>query len=871
MSDFTPMIKQYLEIKEQYKDCILFYRVGDFYETFFDDAEIASRILNIVLTGKDCGKEERAPMAGIPYHAAESYIIKLIDNGYKVAICEQLEDPSKAKGLVKRDVIRVITPGTIVSDNLVGNKNSNYLSSVYIDDENASIASLDVSTGETIILKISADEKIIYDELEKINPSEILLQDKLSGKKIFAQLKRLDRLLELIPEDSYNLEICKNLILEQFRNYDMIVRFDNAGLMAFGILLDYVLETLKIPNLYLKEPEFEIKSKYLEIDNFTRKNLELLESIRSNKNSSSTLLNTIDKTKTAMGGRLIKKFILKPLLDVDEIEARLNAVEELINKRNILHELRNYLDNIYDIERILGKLNYNNATPRDLIALKMSLRVLPDIFKLLSYRESQLLEKLNKDLDILDDIYYLIDKSINDDPPNTLKDGGIIKDGYNEEIDKLRYLTQNSKKLLIELEQREKEKTGIKSLKVGYNKVFGYYIEITTKNLNLVPDYYIRKQTLTNCERYITEELKQLEMDITEAEINLVNMEYQLFMQIRDKIISETKRIQETISVISFLDVLQSFAYASMENNYIKPAVNNERKIIIKNGRHPVIEKMDKKNLFVANDVYLNDAENMIHIITGPNMAGKSTYMRQIALIVIMAQMGCFVPADEAVIGVVDKIFTRVGASDDISSGQSTFMVEMNEVAYILKNATSKSLIILDEIGRGTSTFDGLSIAWAVVEYIAMNIKAKTLFATHYHELVKLEDELPNVKNFYVSVYKSGDDIVFLRKILNGSMSQSFGIQVAKMAGVPDSVIKKAKRILAGLEKNNKKFERIYEESPVTQLDIFSIYNNKVIEAIKNIDVDNMTPLEALNKLNELKNLVPGSDKIKDEQNKNIG
>ncbi|TZE80804.1 DNA mismatch repair protein MutS [Calorimonas adulescens] len=871
MSDFTPMIKQYLEIKEQYKDCILLYRVGDFYETFFEDAEIASRVLNIVLTGKDCGKEDRAPMAGIPYHAAESYIIKLVDNGYKVAICEQLEDPSKAKGLVKRDVVRVVTPGTIISDNLVGNKDSNYLSSIYIDGENASVSSLDVSTGDTIILRLTNDIDYIYDEIVKINPSEILLPRKLSNTKLFQRLNNNDRLVELMLDDEYDLDRYRKQLLEQYGdNTDLIDKFDNVSLMAFGALLNYVLDTLKISNLYLKQPEFETKSKYMEIDNFTRRNLELVESIRSNKNGS-TLLNIIDRTKTAMGGRLLKRYILNPLYSVNEIKVRLEAVEEIIIKKDLLNKFREHLAQIYDIERLLGKLNYNNANPRDLIALKESLKVLPDIFNTLCGCESDLFNIFKEEIDTLDDIYLLIDKAIVDDPPNTLKDGGIIKTGYNDEIDKLHYLTLNSKKLLMDLEQKEREKTGIKSLKIGYNKVFGYYIEVTTKNLNLVPSYYIRKQTLANCERFITEELKRLESDITEAEIKLTTLEYQLFMEIRNKIISEIDRIQKTVFVIAYLDVIQSYAYVSIENNYVKPEINNGDKIIIKNGRHPVIEKLDKKNLFVANDVNLDNENNLIYIITGPNMAGKSTYMRQVALIVIMAQMGCFVPADHAIIGVVDKVFTRVGASDDISSGQSTFMVEMNEVAYILKNATSKSLIILDEIGRGTSTFDGLSIAWAVIEYISIKIKAKTLFATHYHELVKLEDELPNVKNFYVSIYKNGDDIVFLRKIMKGSMSQSFGIQVAKMAGVPEEVINKAKRLLKSLERSEKNFNKIHEKSPATQLDIFSIYTNKIVELIKNIDINTMTPLDALNKLNEIKNLLTGGDQTRDEQNKNIG
>lgn len=869
MSEFTPMIKQYLEIKEQYKDCILFYRVGDFYETFFGDAEIASKILNIVLTGKDCGKEERAPMAGIPFHAANNYINKLIDNGYKVAICEQLEDPLKAKGLVKRDVIRIVTPGTLIGDNLVGNKNSNYICSLYEGEEYISIATLDVSTSETIIVRVSADNNNLYNEIEEINPSEILLHEKFLRDKIYSQLEDLNKAIQIIPSTDYNLNIFKDIILKQYGKQESLDKFSETDIMSFGMLLEYVIKTLKIPNLYLKEPEFEFKSNNLEIDYFTRKNLELIESIRSNKNNTA-LLNILDKTKTAMGGRLIKKYILKPLLNVEEINERLNAVDELYNKKDILYNLRMVLDKIYDIERILGKLNYNNVSPRDLILLKSSIGILPNISEFLSQTECELLNKLFKNLDTLEDIYALIDDSIDDDPPNDFKDGNIIKDGYNDEIDKLRFLRQNSKKLLIDLEQREKEKTGIKSLKIGYNKVFGYYIEVTSKYINLVPNNYIRKQTLANCERYITEELKQLEFDITEAENKLIELEYEQFVLIRDMIVSETKRIQNTILILSQLDVLQSFAYVSIENNYIKPVVNDNGKIIIKNGRHPVIEKIDKNNLFIANDVYLDNNENMIHLITGPNMAGKSTYMRQIALIVIMAQTGCFVPADEAYIGIVDRIFTRVGASDNISSGQSTFMVEMNEVAYILKNATQKSLIILDEIGRGTSTLDGLSIAWAVVEYISINIKAKTLFATHYHELIKLEDELPNVKNFYVSVHKSEDDIIFLRKIMRGSMSQSFGIQVAKMAGIPNIVIKKAKRILSDLEKSNKKVHKIYENSMATQLDIFSVYNSKIINTIKNIDIDNITPIEALNILNELKNLISGSDKTKHEQNKNI-
>ena len=870
MSEFTPMMKQYFKIKKQYRDCIIFYRVGDFYETFFKDAQITSNLLNIVLTGKDCGQKERAPMAGIPYHAAENYINKLIENGYKVAICEQLEDPSKAKGLVKRDVIRVVTPGTIINDKLIGNKDSNYICSLYMGNEYSAIAALDVSTGETLIKRTSTDEKIIFDEIEMIDPSEILLQEKLATKSIYNRLSDLDKLIEIIPDDYYNYEESKKVIQKQFDNKAIIDRFNNTSIVALAVLIEFVINTLKINNLYLNEPEFEFRSMNLEIDNFTRKNLELLESIKPGKNKDSTLLHVMDKTKTAMGGRLIKKYIVKPIVNIEKITDRLDAVDELYKNKDILQKLRDKLKEVHDIERILSKFNYNSATPRDLIILKTSIKILPDIKKLLSVCKSKLLKELTGKLDTLDDIFKLIDKSINDEPPNDLKDGDIIKDGYNKEIDNLRYMKQNSKKLLIDLEQREKKRTGIKSLKVGYNKVFGYYIEVTSKNIDLVPSNYIRKQTLANCERYITEELKQLEIDITDAEIKLSDLEYNQFNIIRNNIICETKRIQKSIFIISQLDVLQSFAYISIENNYTKPKINNDDRIIIKGGRHPVIEKMYKKNLFIANDVNLNNAENMIHIITGPNMAGKSTYMRQIALIVIMAQMGCFVPADKASLGVVDKIFTRVGASDDISSGQSTFMVEMNEVAYILKNATPRSLIILDEIGRGTSTFDGLSIAWAVVEYISMNIKAKTLFATHYHELVKLEDNLPNVRNYYVSVYKHDDDIVFLRKILSGSMSQSFGIQVAKMAGVPETVIKKAKSILRVLEKGEKKVRKPSGRHTATQLDISNLYDLTIIDTIKNIDINNITPVEALNILYKLKNTADGSDKQKYEQNKNI-
>lgn len=804
MAPLTPMMQQYVKTKEQYRDCILFYRLGDFYEMFFDDAITASRELEITLTGKDCGQEERAPMCGIPYHSADGYLNKLVSKGYKVAICEQVEDPKTAKGLVKREVIRIVTPGTNLSMQALDESKNNYLMCIIYMDDRFGISTADISTGDYYITEVDTGKKLI-DEITKFSPSEIIYNDSfcMSGIDLTDIKERMNISCSALEAWYIEEEQCHERLKRHFKVSvldGLGLKDYPTGIIAAGALLQYLYETQKNALVHLTHITPYNSGKYMVIDSSTRRNLELLETLRE-KQKRGSLLWVLDKTKTAMGARLLRSWIEQPYIDKDRIERRLDAIGEINDELINRDEIREYLNPVYDLERLISKISCKTANPRDLIAFKSSLKMIPSIRYLMKrYKSSELMDIYNH-MDGLEDICQLIETSINDDPPIALKDGGIIKDGFNEDIDKYRHAKTEGKQWLSQLEVKEREQTGIKNLRIKFNKVFGYYLEVTNSYKDLVPETWMRKQTLTNAERYITPELKDLEDMILGAEDKLFSLEYDLFAMIRDQIAGEVARIQMTAKALARIDVLASLSLVSEQNNYVRPSINTNGVIDIKGGRHPVVEKLSKEQMFIENDTYLDNGTQRISIITGPNMAGKSTYMRQSALIVLMAQMGCFVPASSANIGIVDRIFTRVGASDDLASGQSTFMVEMTEVANILRNATKDSLLILDEIGRGTSTFDGLSIAWAVVEHISNPklLGAKTLFATHYHELTELEGKLSNVNNYCIAVKEQGDDIIFLRKIVRGGADKSYGIQVAKLAGVPDSVIARAKELVEEL------------------------------------------------------------------------
>ena len=813
MAEFSPMMQKYLETKEEYKDCILFYRLGDFYEMFFDDAITASRELELTLTGKDCGQEERAPMCGVPHHAAEIYVSRLISKGYKVAICEQLEDPKQSKGIVKRGVIRVVTPGTLVDSNMLEERKNNYIMSIFKSGIFFGISICDISTGEFYSAEIKDNNNfpILLDEISRYTPSELVVNSMMSD--CTEEISKIKERFENVYITKFNDKFFTNELNNLDLRFNII---DNAGkkvenfkektlaISSINSLIEYIEETQKTNLDHINKITLYNLSRYMALDINARRNLEITEKMRD-KSKKGTLLWVLDKTSTSMGGRMLRRWLNDPLVDVLEINKRLDSVKELKDDIILRGDIVDNLKKVYDIERLAGKMAYGNANARDMITLKNSLYKLPEVKQCLASCKSDLLKQLYENLDELQDIYELIETSIVDDPPMTVKDGGIIKLGYDEEIDKLKTAGTEGKTWLVQLEADEKEKTGIKNLKVGFNKVFGYFIEVTKSNLSLVPERYIRKQTLTNAERYITEELKNIENQILGAEEKVVALEYEAFTKIREEISRNIKRLQKTSEVVSTLDVLSSFAIVAEDMDYCMPEVNSSGTIDIKNGRHPVIEKILGAGTFVENDTYLDENDNRLSIITGPNMAGKSTYMRQVALITLMAQVGSFVPAESAKIGVVDKIFTRVGASDDLSMGQSTFMVEMMEVATILKEATKNSLVILDEIGRGTSTYDGLSIAWAVAEFIADKEKcgAKTLFATHYHELTELEDKLEGIKNYSIAVKEKGEDIIFLRKIVRGGTDESYGIHVARLAGVPKTVTGKANEILRSLERKN--------------------------------------------------------------------
>mgnify|MGYP004593539305 FL=1 len=863
----SPMMQKYLETKEQYNDCILFYRLGDFYEMFFDDAILVSRELEITLTGKDCGLEERAPMAGIPYHAAENYIARLVSKGYKVAICEQLEDPKTTKGIVKRGVIKVVTPGTVVESNMLEERKNNYIMSICKAGLYFGIAVSDISTGEfySTEIKETNNFSLLMDEISRYSPAEIVA-NKMMNESEAEILKIKTRFPEVYitscDESYFSEDISKTV--QNFRLVDSkgndIEKADDKllSIASINALKEYITSTQMTDLSHINKVVIYSVSKYMSLDINARRNLEITEKLRD-RSKKGTLLWVLDKTSTSMGGRLLRRWLNDPLIDENEINKRLGAVEELKNDIMLRGEVIENLKKVYDIERLAGKMAYGNGTPRDMITLKNSLSRLPDIRQVLQNVNSEYLKEIYQNIDELKDIHELIEKSIVDDPPMTTKDGGYIKLGYDENIDTLKHATTDGKSWLMKLEADEKEKTGIKSLKIGFNKVFGYYIEVTNLYKNMVPDTYIRKQTLTNGERYITEELKNMENQILGAEEKVIKLELEAFRQIREEIAQNVKRMQKTAEAISSLDVLTSFAQVAEEMNYCKPTINKDGILNIKEGRHPVIEKMLSSGEFVSNDTYLDTDQNRLAIITGPNMAGKSTYMRQVALITLMAQVGSFVPATEATIGVVDKIFTRVGASDDLSMGQSTFMVEMMEVASILKEATKNSLVILDEIGRGTSTYDGLSIAWAVAEYIADKEKcgAKTLFATHYHEMTTLEKEGNGIKNYSIAVKEKGEDIIFLRKIVEGGTDESYGVHVAKLAGVPKDVTKRANEILKSLERKSvlkdKKPEKEDKKKVEGQFDMFNYKLAEVAHELDMVNLNELTPIDALNTLVRIK------------------
>ena len=872
MAEFTPMMQKYLETKEEYKDCILFYRLGDFYEMFFDDAVTASRELELTLTGKDCGMEERAPMCGVPFHAVDTYLTRLVSKGYKVAICEQVEDPKQAKGLVKREVVRIVTPGTNLNTQMLDASRNNYLMAVIYASDKFGIAAADITTGAFFVTEADNVRKLL-DEISRYEPAEIICNQAFELSGVDREHLKDDLHISLFTlEDWYfDDDMCEGALRDHFHVKSMDglgLEAYPCGMLAAGAALQYLLQTQKtdLSNMTTITPYST--GRFMVLDTSTRRNLELCETLRE-KQKRGSLLWVLDHTKTAMGARMLRSYIEQPLLEQELITQRLDAVEELFDREVTREELREYLNPVYDLERLISRISYRSANPRDLIAFASSLEMVPPIRSILNEVSAPLLVKLRDELDELKDISGLIRSAISDDPPMVIREGGFIREGYNEQVDRLRASKTDGKSWLAELEAQEREKTGIKNLRIRYNKVFGYYLEVTNSYKDLVPDYYTRKQTLTNAERYITPRLKELEDLILGAEDKLASLEYALFVEVRDTIADNIVRIQRTASALAGLDVIASLSYTARRNRYVRPEIAGHGLIEIKAGRHPVVEKMIRSDQFIPNDTLLDTGKNRIAVITGPNMAGKSTYMRQVALIVLMAQMGSFVPAQSARIALADRIFTRVGASDDLASGQSTFMVEMTEVANILRSATRNSLLILDEIGRGTSTFDGLSIAWSVIEHVAdpKIIGARTLFATHYHELTELEGKIDGVNNYCIAVKEQGEDIVFLRRIVRGGADRSYGIQVASLAGVPDSVIRRAKELLGELtdaditekigtiagEKKNRKKPSKADRLDLDQISLFdAVKDEDVLKELEQLDISNMTPLEGLNTLYRL-------------------
>ena len=872
----SPMMQHYVATKEEYKDCILFYRLGDFYEMFFDDAVKVSRELELTLTGKDCGLEERAPMCGIPYHAADTYINRLVEKGYKVAICEQMEDPKQAKGIVKREVVRVVTPGTTLDAQGLDESKNNYIMCIVCVGDSFGISLADISTGECMVTELDKERKLL-DEINKFMPAEIICNQAflVSGVDTEDLRLRLGICINPLEDWYFDDDLCRRTLTEHFHTSTIeglgIADYE-SGTIAAGALFQYLYETQKSDMAHMTSLTPYVTDRFMLIDSSSRRNLELVETLRE-KQKRGSLLWVLDKTKTAMGARLLRSYVEQPLIDAEEIEGRLSAVEALCDQAMIRDEIREYLQPVYDLERLISRISYQSANPRDLISFKTSLQMLPFLKQLLHSFPDGMLKELDDELDDLSDLQELIEAAIEDEPPFAMKEGGIIKDGYNETVDKYRNAKKEGKQWLSELEASEREKTGIRTLKVKFNKVFGYYIEVTNSFKDQVPDYYTRKQTLTNAERFITPKLKELEDMILGAEDRLYALEYELFCKVRDAVAKEVVRIQRTAHAIAKLDVFASLSFVAGHNQYVRPKLNTKGVIDIKDGRHPVVERMIPNDMFISNDTFLDNQDHRLSIITGPNMAGKSTYMRQTALIVLMAQIGSFVPAREADIGICDRIFTRVGASDDLASGQSTFMVEMTEVANILRNATSRSLLILDEIGRGTSTFDGLAIAWAVIEHVAdpKLLGAKTLFATHYHELTELEGKLPGVHNYCIAVKEKGDDIVFLRKIVRGGADKSYGIQVARLAGVPESILKRAKELVEQLSDADitaavkdlaaagagKKSAVSCDDMDMQQMSLFdTVQDDSIIEEIRELDISNLTPMDALNTLYRLQNKI---------------
>lgn len=878
MPQYTPMMQQYLEIKKEYQDCILFYRLGDFYEMFFDDAILGSKELELTLTGKDCGVGERAPMCGVPYHAVDNYLNRLIAKGYKVAICEQTEDPRQAKGIVKRDVIRIVTPGTNMNMQALDESKNNYLMSIVYLGDALGMSIVDFTTGEYFVTELS-DGTALIDEINKFVPSEIIVNDyfSISGIDLEPVREKLGSSISTLDNWYFNIDTITAKLCEHFHVKSIAglgLSDYPTGIIAAGALLIYLTETQKNSLDHITSIVPYTTGKYMLIDSSSRRNLELVETLRE-KQKKGSLLWVLDKTKTAMGARKLRNMLEQPLIEYDAIIKRQDVIAEFNANTITRDEIREYMNPVYDLERLMSKISCKSANPRDLIAFRSSLEMLPHIKMLVSSFSSDLMKSIVEKLDPLEDLYDLINRAIIEEPPIMIREGGIIKEGFHAEIDALRKAKTDGKDWLVQLETRERERTGIKGMKIKYNKVFGYYFEVTNSYKNLVPSDFVRKQTLANAERYTTDELKNLEDRILGAEDKLCSLEYELYVEVRDTIAKEVVRIQNTARAVALIDVYSALAYVAEQNDYVRPKINEKGIINIHNGRHPVVEKMIPNDMFVANDTLLDNNANRVSVITGPNMAGKSTYMRQTALIVLMAQMGSYVPASEANIGIVDRIFTRVGASDDLASGQSTFMVEMTEVANILRNATAKSLLILDEIGRGTSTFDGLSIAWAVVEHISNKslLGAKTLFATHYHELTELEGTLSGVNNYCIAVKEQGDNIVFLRKIVRGGADKSYGIQVAKLAGVPDSVIARAKELVRDLsaadisqkakeiaQYDKKKPDERYlttNELETNQMSLFdTTRDDDILKELNGLDIGNMTPIDALNTLYQLQNKI---------------
>lgn len=858
MQQLTPMMRQYVELKEKYKDCLLMYRLGDFYELFFDDALCASRELEITLTGRDCGLPERAPMCGVPYHSVQGYIDKLIKKGYKVAICEQLTDPAISPGLVERDVVRVVSPGTVTENSILNDTDNNFILSLFRDGERIGLAYADVSTGAFYIGECSADEELSYviNEISRISPSEIIYSenDKAIMEKLSAVIKDQNIFTSEYPAFTFEHDTAIDSLLSHFKVTGLLgfgVDGESAGIGAAGALIDYLRETQKNALLHINTIRVNGSSDFMALDVFTRSNLELIKTLREGKIKGS-LYGTLDKTKTAMGGRLLKRYISEPLQSISEINSRLDAVQEIKDSQQLSDSIAQALDGVFDLERLISRISYSSLDARNCLALKSSLEKLPQLKSAVKACRSALLSKLYSGLDCMEDVYELLEAAIEEDAPAGISEGGIIKSGYSPEIDELKKAAKEGKVWIASLENAERQATGIKNLKVGYNKVFGYFIEVTKSYLDLVPYRYIRKQTLANCERFVTPELKEMEEKLLGAEERCIALEHDCFVAIRNELSENINRFQNAAKIVASLDVLRSFGAVAYEYRYVKPMMTQNGKLQISGGRHPVVETFVRQS-FVKNDTLISDEESIM-ILTGPNMAGKSTYMRQVALIVLMAHMGCFVPADSATICIVDKIFTRVGASDNLASGQSTFMVEMNEVANILNNATPRSLLILDEIGRGTSTLDGLSIAWSVVEFISRNIKAKTLFATHFHELSELEGIVPGVSNYSITVKEMADTVIFLHKIVRGGTDKSFGIEVAKLAGVPADVTDRAKAIMQALIekdegilgiKNRKQQEKAFER-------------DDLIEVLRDVNLDNMTPLDSLKLLSDIKHKLGG-------------